>query len=164
MRVELPGGHAELADIKILTPDNQDDYHDLREGIRAKREEAVLAAAAAANPAAMPDPLAEPPTVRLTRRDIKPIHDLVCGWVVRDISWPGILPWDPGSRDRLAAAAGLGAWNALLGALEPYFGILNGEVPKENEPSTTISASTSSAAAPAPPAVSAPAPSATPAG
>lgn len=156
MRIDLPGsGWAELADIKTLLPGHQDDYMDLREEIRGRKEEAALAALAAANPAAMPDPNAAPPSVRLTRRDVKPVHDLVCGWIVKEISYPGILPWDAGSRDRLGAVAGLGAWNALLTALDPYFGVLNGEVgPKESEPSTTTSASTSPESASAPPAAS----------
>ena len=167
MRIDLPGdGWAELADIKTLTPGHQDDYMDLREEIRGRKEEAALAALAAANPAAMPDPNAPAPSVRLTRRDVKPVHDLVCGWVVQEISFPGILPWDAGSRDRLGAVAGLGAWNALLTALDPYFGVLNGEVPdpKESGTSATTSASTSPESVSAPPAESVPAPSATPAG
>ena len=156
MRIDLPGGWAELADIKTLLPGHQDDYQDLREEIRDRKAQALAAAAVAANPAAMPDPNAEPPAVRLTRRDVKPIHDMVCGWVVQEVSFPGILPWDAGSRDRLGAVAGLGAWNALLTALDPYFGVLNGEVPdpKENGTSATTSASTSPESASAPPAVS----------
>jgi hypothetical protein len=165
LKIDLPGGWAELADIKTLAPGHQDDYMDLREEIRGRKEEAALAAAAAVNPAAMPDPNAPPPSVRLTRRDIKPVHDLVCGWVIKDISFPGVLPWDPGSRDRLGAVAGLSAWNALLLALDPYFGVLNGEVgPKESATSITTSGNTSPESAPAPPADSVPELSAMPAG
>jgi hypothetical protein len=137
MHVPLPGGSAELADIKTLMPHHQDDYQDLRLDILDAKEKAALAALAAANPAAMPDPSAEPPAVRIGRKDLKPVHDLVCGWMVQEVSFPGVLPWDEGSRGRLCEAAGLGAWNALLIALNPYFGVLNGEVPKESEPSAT---------------------------
>jgi hypothetical protein len=164
MRTELPGGWVDLADLKSLTPENQDDYLDRLSEARERKEQAALAAVAAANPAVMPDPDADPPAVRLSRRDVKPVHDLVCAWVVQDISWPGVLPWDAGSRDRLAAAAGLGTWNALLAALGPYFSVLNGEVPKENVPSTATSAIISAESATAPPAVSPQEQSAMPAG
>lgn len=164
MHVPLPGGSAELADIKQLMPNHQDDYLDLRLEIIDAKQQAALAVAAAAYPGAVPDPDAEPPAVRLGRRDLKPVHDLVCTWVVQEVSFPGVLPWDAGSRDRLCAAAGLGAWNALLIALNPYFGVLNGEAPKETEPSAPTSGSTSATSAAAPPEASAPAPSVTPAG
>ena len=164
MRIDLPGGWAELLDIKALTPGHQDDYQDLREEIRSRKEEAALAALAAANPAVMPDPDAPAPRVRLSRRDVKPIHDLVCGLVVQEISFPGILPWDPGSRDRLGAVAGLGTWNALLIALDPYFSVLNGEIPKESQPSDTTSKNIYPEGATAPPEGSPPEPYAMPAG
>jgi hypothetical protein len=164
MHVSLPGGSAELADIKQLMPGHQDDYMDLRFDIIDAKQQAALAAAAAAYPGTVPDPDAEPPAVRLGRKDLKPVHDLVCGWMVQSITFEGILPWDAGSRDRLCKLAGLGAWNALLLALNPYFAVLNGEAPKETEPSAPTSGSTSSDSAGAPPEASAPAPSATPAG
>ena len=164
MRVDLPGGWAELADPKSLTPDHQDEYLDRLSEARERKEQAALAALTAANPAVMPDPDADPPAVSLSRRDLKPLHDLVCAWVVRDMSFPGVLPWDAGSRGRLAEAGGLAAWNALLSALGPCFVLLTGGTPKENAPSTTTSGSTSPESAIAPPAASPQEPSATPAG
>jgi hypothetical protein len=167
MQIPLPGGWVDLADIKnpaTLQPSQQDDYQDLRLEIIDAKEKAAIAVAAAAYPGAVPDPDAPPPSVRLLRRDLKPVHDLVCQWIVQGISFPGILPWDAGSRNRLATAGGLVVWNALLKALDPYFEILNGNVPKETQPSAPTSGSTSSASAAAPPEASAPAPSATPAG
>lgn len=164
MHVDLPGGSAELADIRQLMPSHQDDYQDLRLDIVDAKEKAAQAALIAANPAAMPDPNAEAPAVRLLRRDLKPVYDFVCQLVVQDISFPGVLPWDAGSRDRLCQAGGLVAWNALLNALDPHIAVLNGSVPKESLPSATTSASTSSGAATAPQEGSAPASSATPAG
>ena len=164
MRIDLPGGWADLADAKSLTPDNQDEYLDRLSEVRERKEQAALAALTAANPAVMPDPDADPPAVSLTRRDLKPLHDMVCGWVVQDMSFPGVLPWDAGSRGRLAEAGGLGAWNALLSALAPYFQLLTGAVPKENPTSTTTSVSTSPESATALPAASPPELSAMPAG
>lgn len=153
MHVDLPGGSAELADIKTLMPNHQDDYLDLRLEILDAKQQAAIDALIAQHPGTVPDPDADPPAVRLGRKDLKPVHDLVCTWMVQEVSFPGILPWDAGSRERLCAAAGLGAWNALLIALNPYFGVLNGEAgPKETPSSAPTSSSTSPDSAAAPPA------------
>lgn len=165
MRIDLGGGGwAEIADPKTLTPDQQDEYQDLLGELQGRAEKAALAAAAAAYPGAVPDPDEPPPSARLPRRDLKLLHDLVCGWVVQEVSYSGILPWDPGSKGRLAAAGGLGAWNALINAFSPFFTLLTGGVPKEIPTSDLTSSSTSPADATAPPAASATEPSATPAG
>jgi hypothetical protein len=162
MHLPLPGGHAELADPKILTPDHQDLYQDLLAEIQEQKEQAVIDAAMAAHPGMIPDPDAPAPKVRLTRKDLKPLHDLTLALVVQEISFAGILPWDAGSRGRLCAAGGLGAWNALLNSMAPYFTLLLGNTPKETPTSGTTSASTSSGTAAAPPADSPPESSAVP--
>lgn len=130
MRIDLPGGWADLLEISALNADHQDEYVDLGQEIREKKEAALAATEPAPlpdNPAVMADP-ADKPAIRLTRKDVRPIQDLVAGWVVKDISYPGVLPWNSASR----ALMPLPDWNVLRDALEPYFGALNGESgPKE---------------------------------
>jgi hypothetical protein len=140
-------------DVSNLTEDHQNKYLDLGDELRAEKRKALAAAAAAAYPGAILDPDEEVP-VELGRGEQQPIRDLVLSWVLTDSSYGKPLPHP----------LPLTAANVLRKAMAPVYLALNGVVPKENEPSGTTSASTSSDTAAAPPEASDPAPSVTPAG
>jgi len=146
-RVDVPGGGwFDLRDIGDLTSDHQEQYLDLADEIReAKRER--LAALPPLNPAVMPDPADDTP-VRLTRKDTKPIRELVEGWVVAGSSFGMPLP----------KPLPLTASNVLRGELEFYLSALNGEVPKESPVSGSTSSAISADPVPAPQPESAPEP------
>ena len=120
-RVDVPGGGwFDLRDIAELTSAHQEDYLDKADELREAKREA-LAALPPANPAVMPDPADETP-VRLTRKDLGPVRDLVESWVLADSSFGMPLP----------KPLPLVAANVLREALDGYYGALNGEVPKES--------------------------------
>jgi hypothetical protein len=111
------GGWFDLNGISGLTSDHQEQYLDLADELRqAKRD---LLAANPVNPAVMPDPDDDTP-VRLTRKDLAPVRELVEGWMVADSSFGVPLP----------RPLPLVASNVLREALEPVFSALNGDVPK----------------------------------
>ena len=121
-RVDVPGGGwFDLRDIAELTSDHQEQYLDLADELRERKREA-LAALPPVNPAVMPDPADETP-VRLTRKDLGPVRDMVEGWVVTDSSYGMPLP----------KPLPLVAANVLREALDGHYGALNGDVPKENQ-------------------------------
>ena len=121
-RVDVPGGGwFDLRDIAELTSDHQEQYLDLADELREQKRER-LAALPPVNPAVMPDPADETP-VRLTRKDLGPVRDLVESWVLADSSFGMPLP----------KPLPLVAANVLREALDGYYGALNGEVPKENQ-------------------------------
>ena len=130
-RVDVPGGGwFDLRDIAELTSDHQEQYLDLADELRERKREA-LAALPPVNPAVMPDPADETP-VRLTRKDLGPVRDMVEGWVVTDSSYGMPLP----------KPLPLMAANVLRAELDGYFGALNGDVTPNGSPA---SASTSTA-------------------
>jgi hypothetical protein len=140
-------GWFDLMEAGGLNADHQDEYWDMQEDVREKKR-ALLPPPGPdpANPAVM----APEPVIKMTRKDVKPIQDLVAGWVVQGTSFAGVLPWDAGSRTRMPLAA----WNALREAFDPFYDILNGEGPKEtpapDETTSATSSTTSPDAAPAP--------------
>jgi hypothetical protein len=138
MRLDLTGGWVELLPIDELNRDHQDDLYDFRE----KLMEGKLAALPEpepdpGNPAVMADP-ADRPAPEYTRADVRQIHDLVLGWIVKDASWPGMVPWTSEAGARMP----LLAWNVLRKTMEAYFEVLNGSGPKETTEDTPTSAST----------------------
>ena len=143
-RVPVPDGSGgelgwfDLRDIGELTSDHQEQYLDLADELReAKR--AMLAELPPLNPAVMPDPADDTP-VRLTRKELGPIRELVQGWVVADSSFGVPLP----------QPLPLVAANVLREALDGHFSALNGEVPKENPVSDSTSGTISPDPATAP--------------
>ena len=148
-RVEVPGdgGWFDLKDLSDLTSDHQEQYLDLADELREQKRER-LNAMPPLNPAVMPDPNDETP-VRLTRKDTKPIRELVEGWVVADSSFGMPLP----------KPLPIIASNVLRAELEPFFGALNGDVTPNGSPvSASTSSGTSTETATAPPAPSEPEP------
>ena len=148
-RVDVPGGGwFDLRDIAELTSDHQEDYLDLADELREQKRER-LNALPPLNPAVMPDPADDTP-VRLTRKDTKPIRELVEGWVVADSSFGMPLP-KPLPHHRVATCCGL--------SYELFFGALNGDVTPNGSPvSASTSSGTSTETATAPPAPSEPEP------
>ena len=153
-RVPVPDGSGgelgwfDLRDMSELNEDHQLEYLDLADKLRQDKRDALAAADALANPAVMPDPDDETP-VKLTRKELGPIRDLVEGWVIVGSSFP--LP--------LSRPQPLPVVNVLRVELDPYYDALNGTVVPNGSPA---SASTSSATSPdpvtAPPAPSEPEP------
>jgi hypothetical protein len=138
-RVDVPGGGwFELRDIGELTSDHQEQYLDLADDLRETKQQ-LTALLPPENPAVMPDP-ADTTPVRLTRKELGPIRQLVEGWIVADSSFGMPLP----------KPLPLIASNVLREALEPCFSALNGDVPKENPGSGSTSGITSPDPATAP--------------
>lgn len=142
MRLDLPddSGWFDLLDVAGLNAGHQDDYWDLQDELRERRRAEL--------PPAGPDPknpamMLPEPAVRLKRADIARVHDLVASWVVTATSFPGVLPWGPGSR----AAMPLPAWNALRSEMEKdglHFDALNGVAAPKRDRSSTENSVTSS--------------------
>jgi hypothetical protein len=132
------GGWIDLLPVKGLNRDHRDEYIEKSVKIREAKEKALAAAAPAVpeevpeNPAYMPDP-ADKPAVTLTRLDVRPLQDMLLGWIVRGSSFDGVAPWVASSAPLLP----LPSWNILEDALDPYYDALNGVVPKA--PTTTSS-------------------------
>ncbi len=147
-RVDVPGGvWFDLRDIAELTSDHQEAYLDLADELREQKRER-LNAMPPLNPAVMPDPADETP-VRLTRKDTKPIRELVEGWVVADSSFGMPLP----------KPLPIIASNVLRAELELFFGALNGDVTPNGSPvSASTFSGTSTETADAPPVLSEPEP------
>lgn len=139
-----PGGWFDLRPASVLGPDEQDEYLDLIEEIREKKRQAAPAVDPA-NPAvlaARPDEV-----IKLTRKDLFPVWGYVIGLVVSDSSWGPLAPWTLEKRREL----GLPGWNVLKTVIDPYWGLLNGNGPKEEtEEDTPTFAATSSDSADAP--------------
>jgi hypothetical protein len=132
-RVSVPGDGDwfELRDISVLSETHQFEYLDLADKLRQDKREA-LAAVPPENPAMMmPGPVEDIP-VRLTRNDLAPINALVESWMVEDSSFGVPVPHP------LPLMAG----NVLRKALDPIYGALNGDTPKENQDSASTSTST----------------------
>jgi hypothetical protein len=135
-RVPVPDGNGgelgwfDIRGIGELTEDHQIEYLDLADKLRQDKREA-LAAVPPENPAVMLAAQDETP-VRLTRKDLAPVHALVEGWVIADSSFGIPLPHP------LPLPAG----NVLRAELDPIYGSLNGETPKENQDSDSTSTST----------------------
>ena len=124
------------------------EYLDLADRLRQEKRDALAQAEALANPAVAPDPEDETP-VKLTRKDLTPVQDLVEGWVIAASSWD--LP--------LAKPHPLMVANVLRKALDPYYSALNGNVvPNESPASASTSSATSAETADAPPPPSEPEP------
>ena len=122
-RVGVPGGGwFDLRDIANLNSDHQEAYLDKADELRDAKRQRLAALESRLNPAVMPDPADDTP-VRLTRKDLGPVRELVEGWVVADSSFGMPLP----------KPLPLMASNVLREALEEYFSALNGDVPKENQ-------------------------------
>lgn len=138
-----PGGWFDLRPMSVLGPDEQDEYLDLVEEIRDKKRQA-MPAVDPKNPAVLAAAPDRP--IRITRPELFPVWGLVLGWVVENSSWGPLTPWTPEKRREL----GITGWNKLKIAVDPYFGVLNGEGPKEETEDTPTSAPTSSGSADAP--------------
>lgn len=151
-RYDVPGGGwFDLRRAADLTEDHQNQYLDLLDELRDVKRQALAAAAAAANPAVMPDP-ADDAEVTLSRAEEAPVRDLVHGWVLEGSSFGLPLPHP----------LPLVAANVLRQGIRPVFVALNGGIPKESQDGDSTSTPTSPEPAAAPPAPPGPEPSATP--
>jgi hypothetical protein len=120
----------DFRDLSSLTSEHQDQYLDLGDELRERKREAERERLIAEHPGMIPDPDQEIP-VRLGRKGVAPIRDLVLSWVLEGSSFGVPLP----------SPLPLVASNVLTKALEPYYSALNGEVPEDPTPAAGASTS-----------------------
>lgn len=160
MHLPMPDGSGwfDLLDVGQLNAGHQDDYQDLGDELREKKRASLPPPEPdPANPAVMTEPSEQ--AARLTRKEVRPIYDLVLSWIVTGTSYGVTLPWGEQSR----AQVPLPAWNMLRQAVDDYYlDALNGIAPKPETGPT--SSTTSPEPAPVPLPGPAPEPSGTPAG